>query len=1205
MAAEPAEPVRQHFWPTWGRADGYAKLAQYVSTDALVYSGVAGTPAEAGTDVPATGRDVAVGRDRFEYMQNVGFEYAYEPYVGPKSTRQQIRHPLWMRSGNVATCLDLAAAYAAMCRLGHVATLIAVDQRHAWVVLRPGGYEAVDDNDWRYDDAGDLAPPGTIAEEQGVWLVEDAEAFKAAPEFLPVDSVVVTDKTVSFDDAVARGRDRISWRTRLVDVSWLLDHGVIAPLEPPTHPRPGIRLFVPGGRGETTAYTSRGNPRDLIADAGVSVLHGLQGTGKSTVARDLALDAKHGAAWFLDASNKQALIDSLARAELAERNELVEELTDQTREGYAFAALDRLRDATDPWLVVLDNADGPPSALRGMIPEPDAPEQLVVVTTTYPGWQGVQEVTRFRTLQPLGDGEVADRLDPAFVDIVLGRPLLLEAFARLRTRVPALSAAIAALVAGRDLELPTTGPAVFWLALHRMPLSRAALELCAIAAQLPPDHQPVELLERLAGAHEGTFVELAERGLFSWDGETEQARLHRLFGASIRAELQEVAPELLDEAALRIAENAEALVLLDRRGDPETSAALSKRLTDLYDHATSPDERLGMALHHLAWVLELKGDTPGSSRLYERAERHLLGERREVVEMRCDCMHGRARVVNQKHAQDEPLVRAAIAWTREAQGLLTSIGRFERTGRVHALEGLLLQKTAAFTKDPEEKTRILEEARDILVAADALRRTTLAKDDPELARSTFNLGGINIDLAKANRDEARYYLEAAEDAYGSARAFRVDVYDRETHPHIAACDNGLALVNYYRAMLVPADVLDRTEWLRHATTHAQDALIQRQLFSGPEDLVDVQKSVRLLAKIATARWSLPARSEPTLVPLHNEVIKELRDDAGIVLPEVPRLASDADALEHIRAWTTSAALAAVVERFGGRAPAPDGPPIEELAALLAFTKERWDFRQKQATSETKLVERNQVVEPVFSGYDEMLVEAAARSLGLADPPLKPPRREYDHVVILGGLARGSIARPLAAAKLITDGVVSTPSIIGLGAIHNRFLNAQEQRLMEQIDVDGLEHELDAVDVGMRRAFGVNGPAVVSAGGEGFARWEVRSRHAGDGTALTAFAAPAPSEDGRANTVSSYRFLDAQGILHPGQSILLVTTRHYRPYQLAEAIRELGDRHTIDAYGMSPGAYDYRLAYQPTTSALLQEIRSTIRAYGELARKLTA
>lgn len=107
----------------------------------------------------------------------------------------------------------------------------------------------------------------------------------------------------------------------------------------------------------------------------------------------------------------------------------------------------------------------------------------------------------------------------------------------------------------------------------------------------------------------------------------------------------------------------------------------------------------------------------------------------------------------------------------------------------------------------------------------------------------------------------------------------------------------------------------------------------------------------------------------------------------------------------------------------------------------------------------------------------------------------------------------------------------------------------------------------------------------------------------DGPTLTAVAAPAPDEDSRATTEATYRFLEAQRLIEPGASILLITTRHYRPYQLADALRELGANHVIDAYGMTPGTYDYRLAYQPTTSALLQEIRSTIRAYGRLVAHL--
>src|SRR5207247_664398 len=104
---------------------------------------------------------------------------------------------------------------------------------------------------------------------------------------------------------------------------------------------------------------------------GTVVLHGDSGTGKSTIARQVAFDAQFGAAWFLTASDRQALINSLEQAERAELGAGGDSIEHTDRLGYALNALTRLGRADDEWVVVLDNADGDPGELMTWLPQPN------------------------------------------------------------------------------------------------------------------------------------------------------------------------------------------------------------------------------------------------------------------------------------------------------------------------------------------------------------------------------------------------------------------------------------------------------------------------------------------------------------------------------------------------------------------------------------------------------------------------------------------------------------------------------------------------------------------------------------------------------------------------------------------------------------------------------------------------------------------
>lgn len=294
----------------------------------------------------------------------------------------------------------------------------------------------------------------------------------------------------------------------------------------------------------------------------------------------------------------------------------------------------------------------------------------------------------------------------------------------------------------------------------------------------------------------------------------------------------------------------------------------------------------------------------------------------------------------------------------------------------------------------------------------------------------------------------------------------------------------------------------------------------------------------------------------------------------------------------IWAWVGSPAFTQVLEAFGGRVPGPGEDLSEILAELDAFS-DRWDFRGGQ--------ERNLVVAKELAPDVEQTVLKAAAALGLVGRS-SPAHREYDHVLILGGLVRACLARPLHAAKLLAGGTITARSVTALGGF--RPLRGDEHELAARFGLAGLDDEFDAMDAGVRQAFGVSEPS--SDDGERSdevgASWAVRGYRT-DAAELRVVAAPS-SEPGvrRANTPDTYAwFAKELAQLGGGERILVVTTDIYVPFQHADALRMLALPYgvEVDAVGIRPGDVDERLAQRFVPHNYLQEMRSTIRAFRQL------
>lgn len=289
----------------------------------------------------------------------------------------------------------------------------------------------------------------------------------------------------------------------------------------------------------------------------------------------------------------------------------------------------------------------------------------------------------------------------------------------------------------------------------------------------------------------------------------------------------------------------------------------------------------------------------------------------------------------------------------------------------------------------------------------------------------------------------------------------------------------------------------------------------------------------------------------------------------------------------IEAWARSETVTTLVRAFGGEPPADVA--LGDLLAWLDAFSDRWDFRAG--------VERDLAGAGEFDARTQALIERSALTLGIAGEQ-PPPAGHYDHMLILGGLVRGCLARPLHAAKLIADGTVTTDSVTALGGY--RRLGPRELGLLDEVVGTRLTDEFEGMDAGVRRAFGVERPLRERgepAEIEG-AAWRVREYESADGLPLRVVAAPSRTPGRRANTADTYAWFALElAQLRPGQRILLVTTRIYVPFQHADAVRMLALPHGVEitTEGMDPGAIDERLEQPFTPANRLQEVRSTIRA----------
>ncbi|MFC6019367.1 hypothetical protein ACFP2T_24565 [Plantactinospora solaniradicis] len=324
---------------------------------------------------------------------------------------------------------------------------------------------------------------------------------------------------------------------------------------------------------------------------------------------------------------------------------------------------------------------------------------------------------------------------------------------------------------------------------------------------------------------------------------------------------------------------------------------------------------------------------------------------------------------------------------------------------------------------------------------------------------------------------------------------------------------------------------------------------------------------------------------------------------AVPLPAGTGSAGGPEIVAGVHGWISSRPMADLVAAFGAELPGLGTADL--LAWLDEFSAEHWDFRRREAERRAAPtgtgVERDQVVGVDFTPAVAALVRSAARALGLVGAA-PVAHRSYDHVVVLGGRAPACLQRTAYAAQLIRGGLTAG-TVAALGSF--RVLGGHELAVLGE----PAEFEVDAMEIGIRRAFGIERPARRrgSTGAVERTSWRVYRHAYGPGRPLEVLAAPAETGGSRANTPDTYRFWARNVSLTTGDRVLVVTTPLYVPFQHCDALRILhGYGCAVQTVGFAATAIGAAPVYEsPAPDRYLQEIRSGIRSMRDLVRSLDA
>jgi hypothetical protein len=842
----------------------------------------------------------------------------------PTGPGQVIRTTSELLEG-AGTCLDFAVTFAAMCVRERIPCTLVIAREegshlaHAFIaieepgdVARPYDNEICPVNEWIQAFEGaqheraqiiDVTPPeGDVI---------DRPSVQTRSEELLQELRSISGHVFAVDVEAAVRASKAGWH-----------------LLPDTRRDLGLVGRLPDLPADHRDFETHDGVRKSLASAeGVIVLHGPSGTGKSTLALEHAITLVGGTGWFLDGSDERALRYSLANAEARSRGNRPMNLQTSYLESMTVAALQRLSATQRPWVVVIDNAEGEPSRLYPLVPA-TREGQLVIITTTQPGWESIVGKERVLEVEPLqgndlvveGSGVTLGKGEwlPGLRRIAIRSELDQDALASEQGTVVELVVRGALRMTGAKWPGDSMARAI--AAASFMPAERITLGWLSESAFGGVRNDALNAIEKcikagfLEGSRQTFDVRARDEGPI-W--------MHRLVRQTVRRllpkDVQTIGWSVIEQYSSR------------RRTNHYTDDEVNDLCTFLEESVpVAPSITYGEAVQVILDMLESRGIT-----MVERAA--TLAERAmSCVDPRAShrdariastILLARARAVNQRKGVTADKVRTAIEWCRQAELVLgDQLGTSDLllAGRASAMRGVLLKRLASVDESlvPDDELGLLNEALEVLTESYHSRRRALEREahtlgrevqDPEqhIDRGWYNLGGANVALANEVRttepQRVPQLLRDAMTAYAGSLDLRRNLELPLDNTFTAASLWGVALTAYSAALycpnefdltgVAPIEELEavmrspsRPALLRAAEIAGFRALEMRAVVDSPTG-GDAKKARDLLLKISMA-WSVQGDTPPSRALESLEALESFFEDCDVTFAEVREAASE-------------------------------------------------------------------------------------------------------------------------------------------------------------------------------------------------------------------------------------------------------------------------------------------------------------------------
>ena len=303
-------------------------------------------------------------------------------------------------------------------------------------------------------------------------------------------------------------------------------------------------------------------------------------------------------------------------------------------------------------------------------------------------------------------------------------------------------------------------------------------------------------------------------------------------------------------------------------------------------------------------------------------------------------------------------------------------------------------------------------------------------------------------------------------------------------------------------------------------------------------------------------------------------------------------------ISKCKSWLYTPELDILVEQFENRI--PRNLAFTDRLDWLADFSQIWDFRKIQSVA--KDLKTGETARWLLSNsnLNEMQMAAAikaAEALGMITGQALTNKNQVT-ILVLGGARMSCLFRMRFAKELCESYGIRAKEIVGLTGMR---LISDSERSTTDTYAPEAKTEFDLMCEAAKRVFGLSREAsregeLLDSLNDSWARIRYKSK-----IPITILAAPSSEpEKRRANTADTFQFWREQRDAEKENSVLLVTSQIYVPYQQLEAVRILGIPYgyNLETVGF-PREWSVGIQGLQTAANYLQEIRSVLLSMQKL------